>query len=188
MVNGQALLEHDLLVMEKIIEGLDDYLRSDATYWTGDPTLPKLTLGGFLMRQDRLEKLRDQLPPPLRSHLDALSAQFQAQVIDMVTRVERRAHEEIRDRIREWVQDLRGYRFKEATEYANKVDVRVVLEALIAYLHKPPYCLAPDVAEEVAQLDEHLRRRWKSGAFIWPAVYQPAYPPESYWWLYGSVG
>ncbi len=187
MVNGHTLLEHDLLVMEKIVEGLDDYLRSDATYWTGDPTLPKLTLGGFLMRQERLEKLRDQLPPALLSRLDAISAQFQAQVLDMVTRVERRAHDEIRDRIREWVQDLRGYRFKEPAEYANKVDVRVVLKALMTYLQHAPYRLDMDVTEEMAQLDEHLRRRWKSGAFVWPAIYQPAYPPEEYWWLYGGV-
>ena len=32
-----------------------------------------------------------------------------------------------------------------------------------------------------------LQGRWQPGAFIWAAVWQPAYSVEKYWWLYGHL-
>ena len=73
----------------------------------------------------------------------------------------------------------------EAEYYASVVDTRVVITALLNKLRLPPYQLNPHVPNEVDQLDGHLRSRWHSGEFVWPAVWQPAYPADEYWWLYG---
>jgi hypothetical protein len=41
------------------------------------------------------------------------------------------------------------------------------------------------VLPRIDQIDAYLRVRWEPGAFVWDEAWQPAYPPEPYWWLYG---
>ena len=71
--------------------------------------------------------------------------------------------------------------------YAEKVDIRVVITDTIERLKQMPYHLNPTILKELASLDTHLRGRWEMGEFVWPDVWQPAYPREQYWWLYGSL-
>ncbi|MBP8947584.1 MAG: hypothetical protein KBG73_02005, partial [Candidatus Promineofilum sp.] len=52
-------------------------------------------------------------------------------------------------------------------------------------LGQPPYQRPEHVVTDVAALDRRLQARWQAGEFIWAVVWQPAYPAEGYWWLYG---
>jgi len=69
--------------------------------------------------------------------------------------------------------------------YAYKADIRVVLAEVLDLLAQPPYQLPDHVVTDVAALDHRLQARRQPGAFIWDAVWEPAYPAEKYWWLYG---
>ena len=50
----------------------------------------------------------------------------------------------------------------------------------------PPYRAEDRPEQHLAALDTRLRGRWQPGDFVWPAAWEPAYPREVYWWLYGS--
>ena len=187
MENGHGLLERDLLILEEMVEGLGTYLLSDSTYWITAIDLPKLTIGGCLMRLRRLQILTELLLPAEQSRFQLVGQRFQAIIHEQVVRFEHRTHQELRARLQEWMQDLRGYRLTNAADYADKVDVRVLMADTLDYLAQPPYRTDPKIEHELAQLDEHLRHRWQSGDFVWPAIWQAAYPAETYWWLYGRV-
>ncbi|HEX6386995.1 MAG TPA: hypothetical protein VF177_20215 [Anaerolineae bacterium] len=183
------ILERDLTILEEMVAEIGGYLMSEATHWImarGD--MPKLTIGGCLMRQHRLSIVRDQLEPAEQVRLDTVLERFEEALKEKVVRFEDKGHQELHARLSEWSGYLRDMTSRMVTEpeyYASVVDTRVVVTALLNKLRLPPYELNPHILDEVDQLDGYLRSRWQSGEFVWPAVWQPAYPPEEYWWLYG---
>lgn len=187
MDNKHQVLTRDLLILEEMMAGLDAYMLSESTYWVTSGDMPKLTIGGCLMRLRRLELLAALLPPAEHTRFELARQRFHAIIGEQVVRFEHRTHQELRARLQEWMQDLKGYRLTDTAAYADKVDARVLLADTVVFLQQPPYRLDRRLIEELAQLDEHLRRRWQPGDFVWPAVLQPAYPAEMYWWLYGYV-
>jgi hypothetical protein len=103
-------------------------------------------------------------------------------------RFEARAHQELHNRIGEWVNHIRDLGRRSSTEvnyYVGIVDTRVVITSLMDKLQTQPYKLETAVYEEVHDLDQNLRKRLVEHAFIWDSVWEPAYPQTKYWWLYG---
>ena len=184
------VLTQDLRVLEVMVSQMEAYLASDATHWPinqeGMP--PKLTIGGCLMRQARLLALQHHLSLPQRAQLNAAIEAFNALLKENVVRFENRAHDELHARLREWTTYLRNATSHMATEqehYAGTADTRLVMAALMDKLQTSPYQLSPQIAEDVAHMDNYLRRQWQAGEFILPLVWQEAYPESKYWWLYG---
>lgn len=189
MNDTRQILERDLAILEEMVVEIDGYLMSEATHWImarGD--MPKLTIGGCLMRQHRLAAVRGQLEPAEQVRLDTVIERFEEALKEKIVRFEVRGHQEVHARLGEWTGCLRDMTSRIATEtehYASVVDTRVVITALLNKLRLPPYQLDPHIPKEVAQLDHYLHSRWQSGEFVWPAVWQSAYPPDEHWWLYG---
>lgn len=187
-MDGIKKLHRDLEVLEAMAAKMDDYLRSDVLFWplsNGD--LPRLTLGGYLMRQHRLLELRDLFDRAEQERLAAAVHEFQAALEEQIVRTERKAHEELGARLRQWQQYLREIKNGVAVAYyASAVDTRAMLEALLAQLRVNPYELDETVPQELAQLDRELSRYWEPGDFVWPREWKPAYPRDKYWWLYGQ--
>lgn len=184
-----AILLHDLSILEEMAANMNAYLVSDAREWTiPRSNMPKLTVGGYLMRQKRLLALEDNLQVEERARLEAAIKLFDEALVEKVVRFETRAHQELHKRIGEWVGYLRDLGSKVSSEvnyYAGIVDTRVVITCLIEKLQQPPYHLEPGVLEEVHDLDQNLRVRLREHDFIWDMVWKPAYPQDKYWWLYG---
>lgn len=66
------------------------------------------------------------------------------------------------------------------------VDTRIVITALMNKLSQPPYQLNVRMAQDVAQMDTRLKGQWQANEFILDGVWEKAYEPMIYWWLYGS--
>ena len=183
------IIQHDLEILKVMVAEMDGYLMSEATHWTmekGD--MPKLTIGGCLMRCHRLPVVRDQLDEAAQTELDSALQSFTKALSENVVRFEMRLHQELHARLADWS----GYlgrmvhrTMAEAGYYASVVDTRVVIEAMIDELQKPVYQFDKRILEEVTTLDNSLKGRWLIGEFVWPDVWQVAYQPERYWWLYG---
>jgi hypothetical protein len=190
MTNEHQLLQRDLKILEQMAIEMEAYLISDSMHWTmAERDMPRLTIGGYLMRQQRLPILRNHLRPEEQARLDAAIKHFNQTLIEKVVRFEHRAHQELHAFLSEWTCYLRGltkYRALAVTRYASEVDTRVVITALIDKLLEAPYQLDPQIPNEVAVLDQSLRRHWQVGRFVWEPVWRPAYPQEKYWWLYGK--
>jgi hypothetical protein len=184
-----TILLYDLLILEEMATNMDAYLVSDAREWNiPRSNMPKLTIGGYLMRQQRLLALEDRLLDEDPARLRAAIKLFDDALVEKIVRFEMRAHQELHRRIGEWVSylgDLGSLASSEVNYYAGIVDTRVVIASLIDQLQERPYNLEKGVLEEIHDLDRNLRVRLMEHEFIWDTVWKPAYPQEKYWWLYG---
>jgi hypothetical protein len=188
MTEAIEKLRRDLTILAAMAEGMDEYLRGETLFGKmAGADLPMLTLGGYLLRQHRLYKLRDLLPSEDQAKLQAVMITFNEALVEKVVRFEERAHQELAARIRQVEEYLRDLGNKQAsgTNYATAVEPRAMITALTDKLDMAPYHLNPRINQQVELLDKNLRRRWRDGDFVWTDGWQPAYPPESYWWLYG---
>lgn len=190
MISEHQMLQRDLKILEQMAIEMEAYLMSDSVHWTMTKrNMPRLTIGGYLMRQQRLPILRNYLRPEEQAQLDRAIKHFNQTLVEKVVCFEHQAHQELHAFLSEWTCYLRGltkYRTLAVTRYASEVDTRVVITALIDKLLETPYQLDPRVPNEVAVLDQSLRRHWQAGKFVWEPVWQLAYPQEKYWWLYGK--
>lgn len=189
MVDSDERLRQDLDVMEAMVAELEVYLRSDALFWQMESgNLPRLTLGGYLVRAQRLLRLRHLLSTADQNRLDKITAQFETSLQEKVVRFETKAHEELDARLRQWtayLQDLRNDVGGMVAGYGSHVETRAMIQALIDRLQMAPYELQSRVLQQLEMLDKQLQQHWQTGAFIWPEAWQPAYPPDKFWWLYG---
>jgi hypothetical protein len=189
MNDEYTVILHDLSILEEMAAHMDAYLISDAKEWTLPRlNMPKLTIGGYLMRQERLLALKAELQEEDLKRLTKAIKQFDDTLVEKVVRFETRAHQELHTRIGEWVSHLRDLGRRSSIEvnfYVGIVDIRVVISCLIDKLQTKPYKLDASIIEEMRKLDQNLRQRVVDHPFIWDSVWEPAYSREKYWWLYG---
>ncbi|MCA9932292.1 MAG: hypothetical protein KC415_00100, partial [Anaerolineales bacterium] len=150
---------------------------------------PKLTIGGCLMRQHRLGQLHHRLPPVLQERLQAATQKLGDLMSSNVVRFEQKTHQELHARLSEWMKCL-GSLSRQAEDegcfYADKVDARVVITAMIDQMQQTPFRLEQQVLNELKILDSNLQQRWNSGDFMWLSVWEEAYPAKKYWYLHGK--
>jgi hypothetical protein len=189
MNEERQIAQRDLEILEVMVAEMDEYVMSEATHWTmekGD--MPKLTIGGCLMRGYRLPVVRDQLDEAAQKRLDMALQSFTKALAEKVVRFEKRMHQELHARLADWsgyLSHMASRMVADIDYYASVVDTRVVIKALVDELQKPAYQFDNRILEEITTLDNNLKGRWQIGEFVWSAIWQPAYPPEAYWWLYG---
>ena len=70
MNKNDAILAHDLMIMEEMAANMAAYLDSDIVDWTiPRANMPRLTIGGYLMRQRRLSIMKERLDEEDRERL-----------------------------------------------------------------------------------------------------------------------
>jgi hypothetical protein len=167
---------------------LDPYLYEDELYGTLGRSKPKLTVGGLLLRLHRLEALQDQLAPAQAEAFAQAQADFDSARSDWATHYREKIKHELQARQRSFAWFLDDCDEKPKT-CAGAYPVEAEKRTIIHHLLAEGEARGLDLAEEAtlqAALDDRLRRRFKPGAFVWPAAFQPAYPFDWFWWLYGG--
>jgi hypothetical protein len=187
MSEGIEKLKRDLVVLETMVAEMPDYLRSDVLFWRmAKGGMPMLTLGGYLMRQDRLQALVDLLNEAEKGRLETAVLTFNITTHEKIVRLEEKAHTELEARIRQWTEALKDLKGSTSLSHYSKIaETRVMIAALINKLQTSPYQLQSQIVPQVNLLDSSLRNKWQSGDFVWPPEWEPAYPKLTYWWLYG---
>lgn len=172
--------EQDKAYLEAGIPELGDYLLSKELYWpirARGYSLPRLTIGGLLLAQARLEARGERIV----SHL----AQFEGIRSKWRVAWETKAGREVGARMRLWSNFLADYLQNpenHADAYRHEVRYRVMLHLLLAELSKPP-----DEQEALSKLDGTLRAMLSPSGFIWEADLESGFPREVYWYLYGDL-
>lgn len=188
-MDGIEKLKQDLVIIEAMASEMDEYLTSDVLFWPmerGD--LPRLTLGGYLMRRHRLAALSALLDEGERNRLQAATTLYREALAGKIVRFENRAHEELAVRMRQWERFLNSNSGSEgslAAYYATSVETRAMIASLVDELQSGPFQLPERTLEQLALFDRQLHAHWRTGEFVWPDDWRPAYPPDDYWWLYG---
>lgn len=188
--NGKDLLLKDLRILEEMAAEMKDYLVSSQLFWPKiDHKLVQPTIGGFRLRQHRLEALPDTwLSEEEQKRLSESIVLFDDACVDQSRDYELKFSRELAARLRQWAQVLEELLNDEAPSlayYQTDVEVRAIIEVLVDYLPPRPTQEEEFDLAEIGVLDQKLKQRWESGEFIWPVVWQPAYPLPTYWWLYG---
>ena len=193
MAELQEKLQFDLEIIEEMAEKMAAYLGSDSTFWNMGPGLPALTLGGFLMRQHRLDALKTELSEAEQARFSQATQQVDKEFAERVVAFEQKAHQEIESRLRQWKEYLRDRDWEKSQRklqkhqklYPTAVEARAMLEAMTRMLQTDPYELEEKVPQRIETLDKRQRGQWEDGEFVWLDGMQPAYPRDKFWWLYG---
>jgi hypothetical protein len=172
--------EKDRAYLEAAIPELKDYLLSDEVYWPVTARgyeLPRLTIGGLLLAQARLEARGGRIES-LVTQLGALRSQWRVAW-------ETKAGRGFQSRLRLWGNYLTDYRHNpegNADAYPHEVSNRVMLQLLLAELPAPA-----SEREDLAPLDGALQAGFVPGEFMWESDLQSGFPREDYWFLYGKL-
>ncbi|MFQ5400085.1 MAG: hypothetical protein ACE5E7_10855 [Anaerolineae bacterium] len=189
MPNGKQKLRRDLVVLEAMASEMEAYLKSEVLFWPmGSGGMPRLTLGGYLMREHRLLALEELLTPAEVTRLHAAVDQFNQALVERIVRFEQRGHQELEARLRQWGETLKDIQWEKSAaiaSYGSSVETRVIIRDIVNRLEMAPYKLEGIVAQQLTLLDANLHLRWQPGEFVWPVEWKPAYPQAEYWWLYG---
>jgi hypothetical protein len=192
LATGKEELVKDLAVLEAMAAKMPEYLSSDELFWRkidSDPVQP--TIGGYLMRQNRLQALSDPLlDEGQRRQLAAAVTRFEQAVSEQPGRLEAKGQQELKSRLRQWEIALKELLEDEAPAlayYRADVETRIIIATLLMALQQRSVRIEPAITDKLAKLDQTLRQRWQPGEFVWPDGWQPAYPRSDYWWLYGRL-
>lgn len=192
MATGREKLSDDLRILEEMAAKMGDYLNSENLFWQAHKEgVPEPTIGQILLRQRRLQALSHTLlDSEQQRRLAAATQQFDQAVAGKQVSFKEKAQQEFKTRLRLWSEALKEFLEDDSPSmayYRTEVENRVILELLLEALKAQSVGLEPDLVEQLASLDRRLRQRWETGAFIWLAEWQPAYPRSQYWWLYGEL-
>lgn len=183
-------IAYNLCYLREALKNFDSYLTSKASQWPLGKhhfkdlkPFPALTTENFLLARQHL--LKRQTSPTESKELEKLEKQFQDLYARRRVAWGEKASLGFHHRLRLWqnfIDELLSNMPEHIDRYPYEVRLRVMLKLL-----KPDSDLVP--ATKLALLthiDQRLQAVFKSGSFIWSHELEPAFPVESFWYLYGS--
>jgi hypothetical protein len=183
--------EYDLRFMQAGNDLLEEYLMSGDIYWPigvsaphGEPDYPQFTLGRLLLVRTRAQLTAGA--PVQRAEFERLDRQMEETRSRWRIAWGKKAHAEFHARLTLWRNFLEEYRKEPAANYDRyhyEVGRRVLLHLLKDEVEELPLI----EIEMLAGLDTLLKAAFAPGPFIWDLNLAPAFPQETYWYLYGSL-
>lgn len=189
MRTGLEKLSFDLKIIEEMAALMPAYVVSDGLFWNVPVVgMPQLTLGGYFMRERRLLALSDLLSGDEKMRLQTAVSTVAEAIAPHVVQFEKKANAEIFARLRqfsEYLKDLQREHEDAVAGYKTAVEARVMVTVLMEMLEKRPFQLDAQTIAPLNTVDSTLHRQWIPDDFVWDDEWIAAYPPKTYWWLYG---
>ncbi|NDJ54814.1 MAG: hypothetical protein GYB68_17225 [Chloroflexi bacterium] len=182
--------ERDLRTVEAMVVDLKPYLLSNVLYWQlsdsrpGYP-LPRGTLGGMFLRDQRLEAIYDDLSMEQRERLEYARSGMRAELAHWVVQAEMKVQLEVKARIRGWrifLSECEDNPRRYQDEYPTQVGSRTIIQLFDERL--PRAVRGRGLMTQVSYLDGQLLRISTREGFVWDERLQSAFPETPYWWLY----
>lgn len=183
--------DYDRRYIEAVLPDLQDYLLVDEIYWPvhstalrNEPPFPQFTLGNLLLALQRFGA-RDLLPDQqaeysrLQSTVDAVRSRWRVAW-------EKKASREYSARLRLWRDYLEELRLQ-PHNHVDRFSYEVGRRAMLVILAKEARQIPPAEEELLRGLDGLLRSLFQAGDFIWEDDLRSGFPPDQYWFLYGSI-
>jgi hypothetical protein len=180
----------DVRAVAAFADNLTPYIYEEALYGhLSDSSLPRLTLGGLLMRLKRLAALSDQLSAAEQDIVAHATHRYNAVRAEWRVAFENKVHQELKARLNaleayvaECSSDVRAC----ADNYPSTMEKRVMVVHLQAEAEATNIWTDAYNGRLLA-LDNSLRNMCEAGPFCWAPKVQPAYPQEQFWFLYARV-
>lgn len=182
-------LDHDVEVLAAMASSLTPYLYEDEIYGYLGGDMPRLTLGGLLLRLFRLSRLEDHLSAEQLVQVQDAHINFDAERSKWAVHYENKIQRELLMRIeslerflKDCVEDAQGC----AAGYPTESEKRTMIHHL--YQEANEQDVVPhDIQLRMHEVDGQLRRVFREGEFITDERLKGVYPPDTFWWLYGHV-
>ena len=183
-------IEQDLHIFTEMVKNLTPYLYEEPLFGHMSNRLPKLTVGGLLLRQYRLKHLADMLSSEQKARFHEAESNLESLRYEWLTHYRNKLVQEFESRVHaiEWfVDDCSKDPSTCDANWPNEAEKRTI----IAHLVKE--ATAQDVFSDehkskLAQLDQNLHRFVRRGDFLWDAALAKIYPADEFWWLHGRPG
>ena len=182
-------LDRDIRVLSVMASSLTPYLYENELYGYLEGDLPRLTLGGLLLRLHRLGYLEDTLSAEQQNLVQNARLNFEAERAQWAVHYENKIQHELRARLDAFEQflnecsgDIRGC----AEGYPVQAEKRVMI-AHLADESEERDVLPEETSTRLKVLDQRLHRLLREGGFVFDDRLLVAYPPEQYWWLYSHI-
>jgi hypothetical protein len=181
-------LDRDVRTVEAMAARLTPYVYENELYGLMPGDLPKLTIGGLLMRLHRLSAISGTLAPKQREAVQKAQQQLDEVRREWTVAYEGKITREFQARLTALNQFLNEYADnpRSASEnYPSEAEKRTILEALTdeaANLN----VLTSDMKNALGATDNKIRRYTQPSGFIWDERLRPAYPQDKYWFLYAK--
>lgn len=182
-------LDQDVRVLSAMASSLTPYLFEDEIFGSLEHNMPRLTLGGLLLRLHRLQCLEDALDVEQLETVKNAQLNFEAERTKWAVHYERKIVRELRSRLMALERFLAECSEKGsgcASEYPVQAEKRTMIHHLVGEASRLNI-LAEDIELQLNHADQKLRRLLTGSAFITEDILRVAYPPEEYWWLYGYI-
>jgi len=184
-------IAYDLRYLGAGLEVLEEYLLSKEIYFPmqvtspdGETPYPQLTLGNILLAKARLESRSLELKE--ENELTRMILELERIRAHWRVAWETKAQRSFSARLRSWGDFMAEYDAQPGNHfdrYAYEVRLRVILDLLSAQAGTIPE------AERglLDVLDYHLKAKLIPAGFIWQSEIEKGFPPEEYWYLYGTL-
>lgn len=181
----------DLREARLMIENLETYVRGDELYQSVGgffSKMPSLTAGAVLMRLRRLHELHTYLDDAQRQTLAEIQQTFEGVRDDWRKHYEDKLSREAYSRLnamQNFFRECRDSLHNCSGMYRPEMLRRTIIEEIIFEMTQLKLADS-DLAQQVRATDGKLRGVLRSDSFQWADVLRPAYPENTYWWLYGK--
>lgn len=182
-------LDRDIRTITAMAERLTPYVYEDELYGGMPGDLAKLTIGGLVMRLQRLQAVDALLSDSQRAARDTAQAQTIAVRTEWVVHYEAKITREVKARIQtveNFLNDCVENQKICAENYASQMEKRVIVDALALEAAQINYIIE-GLPDRLQRLDNAIRRYAEKGTFRWDSRLQAAYPEDPYWYLYSYV-
>ncbi|MBN1562376.1 MAG: hypothetical protein JXA10_00945 [Anaerolineae bacterium] len=184
-------LARDVKILSAMASNLTPYLYESELYGYLAGDLPRLTVGGVLLRLYRLLRLDDEfLTSEQQSQIQDANLNFEAECSQWAVHYEHKLQHELQARchaleqfLHECAEKLHGC----AAIYPSQAEKRTMIYHLQAEAHERDV-LADDMLARITKLDQRLRQFFEEGDFlIGDERLASVYPKDTFWWLYGQL-
>lgn len=182
-------LERDVRALGAMAANLTPYLYEKELYGYLSGDLPRLTVGGLLMRLYRLSRLSDHLSAEQQSIVQDAAINLEAEQAEWGVHYELKLQQELEARLNalsRFLEECREGNSACAASYPVEAEKRVIIEHLRREAAELEV-LTPELETRLRQLDHQLRRALTEGPFISDPILQGVYPRDEFWWLYGYI-
>lgn len=187
---AQYDISKDLKEAVAMADALVPYIHESELYGsTGGgffSTMPRLTVGGLLLRLRRLDALRDHLDATQLQELNTAMSRHEEVFRTWRTHYEGKLQREALSRLK-----AMGMFFDEcasnpracAGNYGPEASRRTIVQELIRAMHERKVD-ASEVEKQARSVDNRLQAVTRHADFIWDDTLTGVYPRSEFWWLY----
>ena len=187
MAEQNYSIELDLTEVKTMVDNLVPYIYEDELYGNVNLKGARLTPGAILLRLRRLQALRGQMSAGQQSEFDTIQVLFEATHKEWAVAFNKKLAHEAESRLRDVLTYLNECKDDPrlcASAYTPEALRRTIVAEILSALPSTDANYAR-LTTSAKLADSGLRRYVREDTFIWAETLRPAYPKETFWWLYG---